>query len=232
MWTDLKLLKSRKVNIKKLISFGFTKSDNAYVLTKDILDGNFSINAYAKENNTLLIEVIDKETGDEYTLAYIDGAVGAFVGKIKEESENFFSEILDNCYDIDVFKSDYTKLVIEYVENKYRRCPEFLWGIDDGNAVFRCGKTKKWFGVLLTVGYRKLGIDKDGDVEIIDLKATPERVTELVDGVMYHGGYHMNKKHWYTIKLDGTVDIEKIKARIDESYEAVTQKAKNNKAQR
>ncbi len=232
MWTDLKLLKCRKVNIEKLNSFGFSEAGGIYSLTKEILNGSFSITAHAKKDSSLLLEVTDKETGDEYTLAYMDGAVGAFVGKIKEECESFFSQILDCCYDIDIFKSEYTKLVIEYVENKYGCCPEFLWDKYEGNAIFRYDKTKKWFGALLTVKYRKLGIDEDGDAEVIDLKAPPERVTELVDGVRFHCGYHMNKKHWYTIKLDGSVDIEEIKARIDESYNTVTQKSTNKTAQK
>ncbi|MBF1202590.1 MAG: MmcQ/YjbR family DNA-binding protein, partial [Fusobacterium periodonticum] len=31
--------------------------------------------------------------------------------------------------------------------------------------------------------------------------------------------YHMNKKHWCTICLDGTVELEKIYNLIDISYE-------------
>ncbi|MDE7400427.1 MAG: MmcQ/YjbR family DNA-binding protein, partial [Clostridia bacterium] len=30
--------------------------------------------------------------------------------------------------------------------------------------------------------------------------------------------YHMNKKHWLTIPLDGTVPIGEICSRLDQSY--------------
>jgi predicted DNA-binding protein (MmcQ/YjbR family) len=36
-----------------------------------------------------------------------------------------------------------------------------------------------------------------------------------------HAGYHMNKEHWNTIVLDGTVPIDEIHAWIDESYDLV-----------
>jgi len=34
-------------------------------------------------------------------------------------------------------------------------------------------------------------------------------------------GYHMNKRHWNTIALDGSVPDEDLKAMIDESYDLV-----------
>ena len=36
-----------------------------------------------------------------------------------------------------------------------------------------------------------------------------------------HAGYHMNKDHWNTILLDGTVPDAEVLAWIDESYELV-----------
>ncbi len=37
-------------------------------------------------------------------------------------------------------------------------------------------------------------------------------------------GYHMNKKHWNTIILDGTMKKEILKEMIDESYDLVVSK--------
>jgi predicted DNA-binding protein (MmcQ/YjbR family) len=34
-------------------------------------------------------------------------------------------------------------------------------------------------------------------------------------------GYHMNKRHWNTVVLDGSVPEEELRAMIDESYELV-----------
>lgn len=40
----------------------------------------------------------------------------------------------------------------------------------------------------------------------------------ILDGVKYLPGYHMNKKSWYTIVLDNSVLTGEICQRIDESY--------------
>jgi len=38
-------------------------------------------------------------------------------------------------------------------------------------------------------------------------------------------GYHMNKKHWNTIVVDGSVPNKKLKEWIDHSYQLIAYKA-------
>lgn len=45
-----------------------------------------------------------------------------------------------------------------------------------------------------------------------------EKIGKIVDNERYFAGYHMNKKHWITIKLDGSVNINEIYELIDNSY--------------
>jgi predicted DNA-binding protein (MmcQ/YjbR family) len=40
-------------------------------------------------------------------------------------------------------------------------------------------------------------------------------------------GYHMNKKHWNTIVVDGSVSVKQLKEWIDHSYELVVGKKKS-----
>jgi len=58
-----------------------------------------------------------------------------------------------------------------------------------------------------------------GDLASMNLKCNPEEAMMLRDiftGVL--PGYHMNKKHWNTILLDGSVPIPEIERMIDRSY--------------
>lgn len=41
---------------------------------------------------------------------------------------------------------------------------------------------------------------------------------DFIDNARFFPGCHMNKKHWYTIILDGTVSMDEICRRVDESY--------------
>ena len=95
--------------------------------------------------------------------------------------------------------------------------PEFLWD-DDLNAALRHKDNLKWFGVMMIVSQNKLGFKSNELVEIIDLKINPLDLEKMVDMKNYLPGYHMNKKHWITIILDGRVNNNIIFRLIDDSF--------------
>lgn len=56
----------------------------------------------------------------------------------------------------------------------------------------------------------------------INLKCDPDRAIELRE--QHAGitpGYHMNKKHWNSVRLDGSVPSKLIRQLIDHSYELI-----------
>ena len=65
------------------------------------------------------------------------------------------------------------------------------------------------------------GID---NFERVNLKCDPERAIELREE--YTGiipGYHMNKNHWNTVYMDGSVPPKLVRELIDLSYKLVAQ---------
>jgi predicted DNA-binding protein (MmcQ/YjbR family) len=64
----------------------------------------------------------------------------------------------------------------------------------------------------------------DGDLSI-NLKCDPALAIELRERYSsVNPGYHMNKKHWNTVNLDGTIAEKEILGWIDHSYELVAGK--------
>lgn len=62
----------------------------------------------------------------------------------------------------------------------------------------------------------------EDEVGRMNLKCDPERALELRDD--YEAiipGYHMNKKHWNTLVLDGSLSGELVGGLIDHSYDLV-----------
>lgn len=56
----------------------------------------------------------------------------------------------------------------------------------------------------------------------VNLKCDPERAVELRERhEAIRPGYHMNKKHWNTVTLDGSIPRREICALIDDSYNLV-----------
>jgi len=208
------LFKNKKVNFKKLKEYGFV--NNTY--KTEIMNGEFILTVKINNNSNVSTELVEKESGEIYTLHLVEYVQGAFVGQVKEEYEKVLSDIVDNCFESDVFKYEYSKLVIKYAKEKYQDDVEYLWEKFPDNAVCRRKDNKKWYFAILTVSKDKFGFDSNEKVEVIDLRASTEEIEKLVDNKKYFAGYHMNKKHWFTIILDGSVPINEIYKRIDTSY--------------
>ena len=61
----------------------------------------------------------------------------------------------------------------------------------------------------------------------INLKCDPEHAIELREQYpSVEPGYHMNKKHWNTVTLDGSIPPKEIFGMIDHSYQLVAKTAK------
>jgi predicted DNA-binding protein (MmcQ/YjbR family) len=59
----------------------------------------------------------------------------------------------------------------------------------------------------------------------VALKNDPEKNMELREQFpAVRPGYHMNKQHWNTVEVDGTISDETLKKLVDESYQLIVQK--------
>lgn len=219
MEEDIKILmKNRKFNIAKLLAYGFCKNENFYEYKEEIMEKQFTLVFRINSNFEISYKVIDLKTNDEYLPVKALNAVGEYVGNIRKCVKEKLADIIYKCSIKEVFKQDQTKQVIEYIIEKYNTEPEFLWEKFDDNAIFRKKENGKWYAALLTTSLEKFGINVKENVEIIDLRNTPDNIQKLVDNEKYFPAYHMNKRHWFTIILDGRVSIDKIFEFIDVSY--------------
>ena len=212
-----RIFKNRKPDFSLLEKYGFSQSGGVWVYSVKILNGQFELEVKITADDVQTV-VTDLATEDEYTLFLAEGAAGSFVGAVRVAYEEILSEIAEKCFDRQVFKSEYSRLVIDYVTRKYGDRLEFLWEKFDDNAIWRRADNAKWYGIILTVSKSKLGLPSDETAEILDLRADPAEIPKMVDGKKIFGGWHMNKKHWITVCLDGSVPPDDIFKMIDISY--------------
>lgn len=63
-----------------------------------------------------------------------------------------------------------------------------------------------------------------------NVKCDPEKAPELREEyACVQPGYHMNKKHWNTVVVDGSVPVKLLNDWIDHSYELVSASKKKSK---
>ncbi len=64
--------------------------------------------------------------------------------------------------------------------------------------------------------------DMESRPTILALKCDPERAVQLRETyTAVVPGYHLNKKHWNTITIDGSIRSSEVQGWIDHSYELV-----------
>tara|TARA_B100000427_G_scaffold146803_1_gene122083 strand:+ start:480 stop:863 length:384 start_codon:yes stop_codon:yes gene_type:complete len=103
------------------------------------------------------------------------------------------------------------------VKKYFLSCPESYEDFPFGAEITIFKVKDKWFGLLT---------ERKGSLQI-NLKCDPDEALILRD--LFKSvvpGYHMNKKHWNTIILDGTIPEKEIEAMIYSSYVLIVDKLK------
>lgn len=201
----------------KLLQYGFKQIDGKYQYATDILDNQFLLTVTVDENE-LITSLFEKDIEEVYTLHLVPSASGKFVSRVREEYNKVLDDIAEHCSDLPA-KSELTAKVQEYALQKYGEVPEYLWEKYPDASIIRRKDTAKWYALFMNVAPKKLGLSGEKPAPIIDLRFDPQELQNKVDNKNYFPGYHMNKKHWITIVLDGSVPLEEICELLDKSYE-------------
>ena len=130
-------------------------------------------------------------------------------------------EGLDSCH---------RQTVFDYIKKKYKVLPEYPWRKYAGNAVFRHSDNNKWFALVIDVERNKLGFSGSDYVDAINLKVDDMFFRSMIiqeEGIM--PAYHMNKMHWITVLLDGSVPAKRVYDLIDMSFMATASAKKKAK---
>ena len=120
--------------------------------------------------------------------------------------------------------------ILEYSLNLQNTGADHPFEEDFVTTVLRHTDTGKWFGLLMTVTRNKVGLDGDGQIGVLNLKCDMEDsliVREMFDAII--PAYHMNKNHWISVILNGTVPPDVVETLIDRSYELTAKKTKSKK---
>ena len=120
--------------------------------------------------------------------------------------------------------------VIDYIKSEYNVESETPFADSPETIVFRNRKNKKWFGIIIgNLPKDRLGLDSSDRADIINLKCDPLFSFNVVNNEGVFKAYHMNKEHWISVLLDGSVSEEEIAFLINMSYMLVDEKNRKKK---
>ena len=119
------------------------------------------------------------------------------------------------------------KELFEWAKEIYGAEPDYPW--NDWNCVLRHKNNKKWFALVIEVNAKKLGLQEDKTVDVLNIKCAPMMIGSLRMKEGFFPAYHMNKEKWLSIQLGEPELDDAIKDLLSLSYELTAPKKRNRK---
>lgn len=125
-------------------------------------------------------------------------------------------------------KGTFRQDIFNYVATQYGTEPENPWIDLPGHAVLR-HLNGKWYGIIMNIPKSKLGINANDNADILVCKCDPMMRDLLLSEKGFYPAYHMNKEHWITVLLDGSVNADLVRHILDMSYQIISNRNKKKK---
>ena len=65
--------------------------------------------------------------------------------------------------------------------------------------------------MIMDIPRKNQGLTGEGEISVVNLKCDTRLIGSFLMEPGIFSGWHMNKAHWLTVALDGSVDGEKIR---------------------
>ena len=165
---EREIFKRGKINYQKLVSYGFIQENTIYHFSKEFMK-SFRADIMVDLDGNVSGKVYDLKTNLEYTNFRISDLTG-FAYQVREEYILLLKDIARNVLDANYFIYHQANRMANFIIEKYKVYPEFLWHKYPGYGIFRNSRSNKWFGIILNVDKSKIIHNLTGEIEIINLK--------------------------------------------------------------
>ena len=211
----------KKIVPEKARAYGFAPAGDGLFWSCDFFAGDFRAEVRIERDGTVLGSVIDKMNDEEYAPLRAEGMQGAYVSSVRAAYTELLEEIAAACCFEVYFASDQANRIAKAVKDRYGVVPDFPFddGKDKTAGVLRHTDSGKWFGLIMRVKKSVLsGETETNRIDVMNLKAEPAKIPDLwkIPGV--YPAYHMNRKYWISVALDGRLTDGAAMELIEESF--------------
>ena len=205
----------------RLLNYGFHLEGDSYHYQVELFPQAFRMDVEVKSNGEVSFSLWDLEMDELYSHVFQEELQGQFVSQVREACRKVLVEIREACFYKEVFRSDKAKELLKRTESEWGVTPDFLWERNPDAAALRHLADQKWFAVLMRIDWSKLDVNKSGLVEVLNVKS--QVVGEALKRSGVYPAYHMNKKYWLSLPLEGSLSDEELWDFLSTSYQ-VTKK--------
>lgn len=108
--------------------------------------------------------------------------------------------------------------IFQYVKEKYGTSPDYPFQKFPKYAALRHQSNRKWYGLIMNVTLAQIGLEGETEVDILNVKCSPEVSGSLRNGRDILPGYHMDKEHWISLVLDRLESGAEVYNLLEESF--------------
>lgn len=216
------IFKKKKFIFSKMEEFGFYKEKEHYIYETDFMDRDFRLRLMVALDGKISVEVIDKINNEVYTQLHSENFHGSYVNSVRASYKQVLKAIgACVCEDV-LFSSEQANRMTQFIEKMYGVKPDFPFqqAKHSSYGVFRHGRSKKWFALIMEIKMDTLL--KNGDsttIDVINLKTDAADLLRSLYPNAIFPGYHMNHKTWISIILNHSLDDALVMSFIEKSYE-------------
>lgn len=211
-----RVFRDRELCEEKLLPFGCVRGENGFLYRTKLLNGRSRMEFEIHADGSVSVAMHDAD-GKDIRHPDREAADRLQERALRREYEEELWHVAEYCFEPGFFKGDPARGLVAHVREVYGEELEFLWRKSPGSAIVRRKDTGKWYAVFLAVPRLKLGGSSKERVEVLNLRVCPGELDGLVDHRSRFPAYHMNKKNWVSLCLDGTVPFEELASRLETS---------------
>ncbi len=197
----------------KLVKFGFVKNGSKYSFSGKFLNGDFTADVVVTSGGDVTASVFDVQAGERYLPLRAKSRQSAFVNEVRESYRAFLRKIKNACFVVQPFLTDQANRIAREAEKLFGDKIDFPFSTAPTYGIFRNPENRKWYGIIMNIPKSKIENSgraaslsaEEAIVEVINVKIDPEKSIELKKRRGFYDAYHMSKKNWITIALDGSV---------------------------
>jgi len=220
MSVEENIFKRAVADFGKLLSYGFVKEkDGNFTFVKNFMNEQFKTIITVDSVGKVSGNVYDNETNDIYLPMRVNTSSSGFALKVRAEYEKILTDIRESCFHINFFIGGQANRLAYLIFRKYGTEPEFPWEKYDNFGTFKHKNSGKWYALIMNIDKSKLEKNSSGEIEIVNLKISEDKIPQLLKKKGFFPAWHMNKKSWISVALDDTLADAEVMELVGESYD-------------
>ena len=202
------LYKEHKLNIEpnSLLKRGFVLINGKYIYERS-LDDTFLIRISIDQR--LHDEVFDVSTNEPYTLYKLSALSSGFAYSMKQNVESIIEELFPELRQEDPFSTPSFRYLEDAMIASYSEPSDNPFEEDD-IRIFRLKQNRKWYGLAMKIPAKKLGFDGDNEIFGLCVRVEKGCAERYINHQVVFPAYHMNKKNWVNLILDGRMSDDEV----------------------